>query len=125
MSLSQNPYVASNEATDETEEPSPLLARVGVVIAAIANIGAILAWLPILRIKTGSTVRPMMEGAISMLFVAFGLVVVLPVCVLAMRRHKLHRLSAGIGLVFALLPFPLSSITLQLIASMRGITILE
>ena len=124
MSLNQNPYKSSIESGADSEA-TPWLVRSGVGLASIANIGAMLAWLPLLEVAVGSKVRPMMESAISILFVAIGLLVAAPVCILAVRRHREHCLSAYIGLVFSLLPFPLSSVMLQLIVSFRGLTMLE
>lgn len=125
MPLNSNPFEGPASPSSDEEQPRPPLVNVVIGLAVVVNLGATLPWLSLLRLPVGSSVRPMVASGTSAMFSIVGLLVAAPLCILAIRNHKNHRVTACIALVFSLLSFPLGSIALQCVASLRGLTLLE
>ena len=80
--------------------------------------------LTLLSVAPGEAIRPMGHTALAGLFVALGLFVGLPICLIgAFVSAGWRRAMAICAVVLSLTPLPLGSFTLQFVAAWVGFTL--
>jgi hypothetical protein len=122
--LDTNPYQSSspNIARQTGQKSgSPVAA---IMVAAIANIGAVGITLTLASTPSGTAIRPLGTTMVVALFSALGLFVGVPLSVSAIWRVRSgNRVLAFLTLIFCLTPFLFSGITLSLVANWCGFTL--
>jgi hypothetical protein len=112
-------YSSENENPDNRVEKDSEPGKMPFVLGAVANGIILISSIPFLLVPEGTRIRPMGWRMIVFSISFAALVIVLPLSISSLIRHKTNKWAIW-GIVFSLLPFPLAISILGILMQVIG-----